>query len=219
MSVTAEVPDTIEEPETAPEPEPTEEPTEEPEPVEEEAPEGHTVVVDVAARAPLTEKEIEKRVTACEKAATTWRNRFSSIFEEDANDFKPCPACLPWAPGFLQPIPFDDGQVSAIVAELTGTAEADYKRAEDANACPTCDGLGQVITGSRVPSHRTKMCGRCNGAGYVVIPGPAVAGAVPVEQYATAPTLTAVSEPPVDTDPWGRSRSDPMFGIMPGYER
>ncbi len=166
-----------------------------------------------------TEKEIEGRMKRLEKEATRHANAVASILEEDAQEFQPCPLCLPFAPGFRLPVPPSEQEWATITAAVFGGESMDYGKATDASACPDCNALGQVLTGSKVASHRLRNCSRCSGAGYLVVPGPAGNQAAVAPSDPTAPVVQLAPEPPSDTDPWGRVRTDPLFGVMPGYER
>jgi hypothetical protein len=44
--------------------------------------------------------------------------------------------------------------------------EAAFLKRDDVEACATCKGLGQMFTGSTVPSHKLLPCPTCAGTGY-----------------------------------------------------
>ena len=169
-------------------------------------------------RAPLTEQEIEARMRKLDSEAERHYKRVEEVLAEDVTDFRRCPACLPFAPGYLLDQPLARELLDAIVADLSGGDQGDYATAEDASVCETCRGLGKVLTGSLVPEHRTKLCAGCNGCGYRVkranTPPPPPAPSAEL----IAPTPEPQPTPPPERDPWGRDRTDPNFGRMPGYE-
>lgn len=35
------------------------------------------------------------------------------------------------------------------------------------HVCEACDGLGEVVTGSKVPDNEARICPKCNGSGYI----------------------------------------------------
>jgi hypothetical protein len=49
-----------------------------------------------------------------------------------------------------------------------GQAAPDYRAASDKDTCDECDGLGGVLSGSKVPGSEVVRCERCKGAGYLV---------------------------------------------------
>lgn len=198
-----ETPESPDEPET--DEEPDEEPNEPEEPVQ-------------AQREPLTERQIEQRMRSLDSEANRHVRRVEEILADDVTDFRRCPCCLPFAPGYLFDVPMPRDELDAIIGELAGGANENYATAEDAALCDTCKGLGKVLTGSLVPEHRTKMCAACNGCGYRVLrptPAPAV---TPPPVAAEPPIPETPIMPAPDQDPWGRSKSDPNYGRMPGFE-
>lgn len=170
---------------------------------------------------PASDADAERTFRKAEAEATRHANRLSDIFGEAAQDFVPCPLCLPFAPGFVYPpevAPPPDELKAATLAFL-GEAPPDFKADPEAHSCEACEGLGEVLTGSRVPSQRTKLCASCNGAGWLTTRAdtpPQPAAPLPVTTAPPAPAPPSVPTP--DADPWGRRPGDQLYGVMPGYE-
>jgi hypothetical protein len=49
-----------------------------------------------------------------------------------------------------------------------GAGQPEYRTASDKDVCDECDGLGGVLSGSKVPGQDVVRCERCKGAGYLV---------------------------------------------------
>lgn len=49
-----------------------------------------------------------------------------------------------------------------------GAGQPEYRTASDKDVCDECDGLGGVLSGSKVPGQEVVRCERCKGAGYLV---------------------------------------------------
>ena len=194
--------------ETGDEPEGAEEPAEEP-----TEPEGlHT----------LTEQETEKRFARIEKQAVAWRERVAATLGELALDLEYCPRCLPMVPGFVYPIakvPIPDAQKVAVKLSLGELAPPDLKLADDAFECGKCGGYGQVLTGSRKESQKVAVCLECGGDGWTGSRKQKLAQLTPEQHAAMAVRDDAPVEPKALADPWGRTIDDPLYGVMPGFER
>ena len=210
-----EAPETPVEPETGDE---TEETGDEPEAPEEPAeeptePEGlHT----------LTEQETEKRFARIEKAATAWREKVGATLGELALDLEYCPRCLPMVPGFVYPIakvPIPDAQKVAVKLSLGELAPPDLRLADDAFECGKCGGYGQVLTGSRKESQKVAVCLECGGDGWTGSRKQKLAQLTPEQRETMAARPDAAVEPKALADPWGRTIDDPLYGVMPGFER
>ena len=194
--------------ETGDEPEGAEEPAEEP-----AEPEGlHT----------LTEQETEKRFARIEKQAVAWRERVAATLGELALDLEYCPRCLPMVPGFVYPIakvPIPDAQKVAVKLSLGELAPPDLRLADDAFECGKCGGYGQVLTGSRKESQKVAVCLECGGDGWTGSRKAKIAQLTPEQRETMAVRDDAPVEPKALADPWGRTIDDPLYGVMPGFER
>jgi hypothetical protein len=192
------------------------EPEPEPEP---ETPETQTARDD---------REIEKAAKALIKLATSNANAISRIMGEDAQNLEPCPRCMggdasmPKTPGFIWPanlVPLLPEHKAAVKLSIGEGVEPEWVQAEDASRCPKCGGRGKVKTDSFVPGQERLKCLDCNGRGWI--------GAREHREHEApsnnVPEFAGVAagaphESP-EQDPWGRLRDDPLYGVMPGFER
>lgn len=145
------------EPEPEPEPEPDEdedgdEPEPEPEPTQ---------------RA-LSERDIERINKRIDSAAAANEKRLRDILGADFEVYAPCPLCA--IPGFAYragTLEYEPLHRAAIMAALGDEPEIQYRADPQSQACPACDGEGEVLTGSKRPVNRTKQCMPCGGTGWV----------------------------------------------------
>ena len=168
----------------------------------------------------LTEREIEKRVERLEKEASRHAGRISEIMEEDAQDLVPCPLCAGPFVGFIFPDAaknLRDEHRDAVKAAI-GEASAGYMPAPHTAKCGTCNGKGDVLSGSTRPGSELVQCPRCKGRGYMESPtGEPVTAADSNGQVEPVAAVAAVETPP-DRDPWGRPSIHPKFGVMPQFD-
>lgn len=145
--------------EPEPEPEPDEdgdEDSDEPEP--EPEPTGRA----------LSERDIERINKRLESAATANEKRLRDILGADFDVYLPCPLCA--IPGFAyQPgtLEYEPLHRAAIMAALGDSPEVEYQPDPKTQACPACDGLGDVRTGSKREAAALKGCDSCGGTGWV----------------------------------------------------
>jgi hypothetical protein len=115
-------------------------------------------------------------IKKAEKAQTNYAKRIRDIFGDNAPQYD-CPACnglgLVW-------------NTEEVAPELV--------HPDNLVACEYCNGHGEVLTGSKVPTNATTVCGRCNGTGFrVVTPQPEnVTPIVPNSSAVAAVTQTPV---------------------------
>src|SRR5262249_48117798 len=202
---TPEVPEAEPSPE---EPEPSEEPTE---------PEGPQS---------LTPEQLDKRDKAVERAFTTYTNRVTTLYEDDAVNLIPL-SLSPSAPyGFFHKL--DVGRVpdeiTGPVMELFGiTREAEYEPDPTAHTCPVCDGKGRTKTGSLVPNEETRTCPECTGRGWIGAQAARVNGQAEGVPVPVAAGVSDSPEPPPDVDGFGTPRLldngmvNPNWGRSPQY--
>lgn len=156
------------------------------------------------------------------KRAKTYMSAIPDILGEAAQDLSLCPRCTDFLPGWLLPLqikPVSDEQRVAVRMSIGELVEPDYKQDTHASTCPDCEGRGKVATGSQVPSQKTATCLSCEGRGWIG-PRTARAGASPPPVAATnGGTVEPTDEAKPVQDPWGRYIDDPLYGVMPGFER
>lgn len=176
--------------------------------------------LEAPSAAGLTEKEAEKRFERMAGRANTFRNAISDVLGELALDLEPCPRCMPMTPGFYYPAAeVTPEQRVAVKLSIGELVEPEYRADKNASVCGGCNGHGKVQTGSLVPTQRVLRCEDCEGKGWI---GPRAART----QAPAAPLgatdgegLMANTDAKPLTDPWGRTIDDPLYGIMPGFER
>jgi hypothetical protein len=176
-----------------------------------------SVVDETAAPEPEPEPEPadDAQVQALFRAVKNYSKAVVGVLGADLGDFTLCPCCDPRTPGLYLEHPHSDEQMAALRAIVGLPSLENYRRDNRYSPCATCDGLGTVLTGSRVPAHMTGRCVDCNGSGYISHD----AGRPTPEP---APILSALGnggelspDDPPAFDPWGRPYGDPDYYRMP----
>jgi hypothetical protein len=209
--------------EPEPEPEPVEPLTEEEQDAaDEQEQETEQEPEDAAPQpGPATQDDYEQVFDKAVKRAKTYMNAVPTILGESGADLAHCPRCTDFLPGFILPLaikPVLPDQAAAVKISLGEGAPVEYRQADDAQACGKCGGHGKVATGSHVPRHTEVTCPVCHGKGWtgsLVAPAataPETPAYVPVDGELPPP------EPQPQSDPWGRVKGDPLYGVMPGFE-
>lgn len=172
-----------------------------------------------AATEALSEREIEQAFDKLDREAKRHRSRLDEILGEAALVLDQCPLCLEHLAGWLYLSELDPEHAQAVIDVLSGFKPGDYAEAAYARACDACKGLGLILTGSRVPERRTIPCRKCNGFGFVTTETPTAAPVATAAPETPPETFSAPSETPPDRDFMGRTRDDPNFGVLAGYEK
>lgn len=175
----------------------------------------------------VTPEELEKRFKQAERAVAAYVKKIQSIFEDQAGDLVECPLCPPIHKGFLNlhdagRVP--DEIVQAVKLFLGIGTEVAYPPSQKHSACPVCDGLGKVNSGSRVAQWESLTCENCNGFGFIPPPGQATNGraAGAAAEVLVAPEGEAFSYD--DIDPSGEprllpdGRPNPNYGKWPQFK-
>ena len=205
----------VEQPTPEPEPEPENpdaEPEEEPlgepaEPEPEPEPEPHE---------PSSQTVLDQRARNLEGETRRHEKALRKIYGDDFETLAVCPLCL--SDGYIIPAPpgaMPPEQWEAVQLAAGQLAEENYREADFAETCPTCDGWGKVLSGSKDPTHRTIPCRPCEGKGWKAKLG----------EPAPLPTFTLPAPPPPNgaasidwtrpRDQWGRPEGHPHFGMEP----
>ncbi len=215
--------------ETETEPIETSDATEDAEPAEPAEPEGEGDAPEAqAAPEPepepepggLTPEQIEERGKKADKSFDTYARRVTDIYEEDGTQLLPCPLCASTPHGFVwigNAGRYPEDVKAAVLQYLGFSTSIDYKRSGSHSACPACDGLGKVQTGSRVPNWETVACGHCEGRGFVSPQGYADNGASAITALPAIGTPDASTRPATDSDPTGEPRFLPDGRENPNY--
>lgn len=130
-------------------------------------PDGEPEAAAEAAPAPRSQKEIEQSAKKLEAEAERHAKRVAEIMGDDFSLLVPSP--VDWTPGYIFNVPEmhpSPDQVAELHALLGGSSPIDLKAATDAEACPDCNAIGDVLTGSRKPGQETKPCPACGGTGW-----------------------------------------------------
>lgn len=184
-----------------------EEPLAEPEEPEEEEPEAHV---------PASLTVLAERDRKLESETRRHENALRKLYGDDFETLAPCPLCL--ADGWVAPTPpgvMDPEQWLAIQAASGQLTDAEYRDAPYAVRCETCDGWGEVASGSRTEAGRLIVCRDCSGNGW----------REQVAQTAGVPMVSAMhpvlsngsAEDPASVlrDQWNRPAGHRHFGIPP----
>lgn len=169
-----------------------------------------------------TDAAAERAFKALDRKVKNYRDGVAAFVTDTEQPLFTCPMCLDFAPGYI----FDPSIRGVDEAKLPEVRNViglpsleNFKQPEFVFACDTCGGLGQIATGSKVNGHMSIKCQSCDGKGWgstsPVNSGPPAAPAV----YLVPPNEQAPDEPRPQTDPWGRTATDPLYGVMPGFER
>lgn len=184
-------------------------------PVEGDADTGADATAD-GPPAPRSQKEIDALTEKLQREAERHAKRVEEIMGEDFALLVPSP--VDWTPGYIFNVPQmhpAPEQVAELHALLGHAAPVELKEATDAEACPDCSALGEVLTGSRKPGQETKPCSACNGTGWKVklampIPAPA-----PVTYSNGAATTPGTPNQFQVADRWGRPFGHPHYNLEP----
>lgn len=181
------------------------------------------LVDETAPEEPEPTSEAVKRLESgkmdreLEREAKRHRDALDRIMGELALGLEPCPLCEEATAGFRYNVPPDEQQLAAVKVAIGERPDLDFKAAEDRSKCEKCDGLGQVLTGSRVDQFILGPCRQCNGWGYLDAQGNAAAPDPPANMPPVpAPSLAVVPETPA-TDTFGHPRGHPHYGMLPMY--
>jgi hypothetical protein len=167
-----------------------------------------------------SEAELEKAFKSLERESDRHAKRVAEIMGADFANLQTCPCCQ--VPGFVFPFQeFSDTDQERRLAILSylGQGEAPYKDAADKRACEACDGYGEVLSGSRNPTHRVVACSVCQGLGWIQTA--ATIAAVPAI-YDPATVASGVANggaAPGTPDAWGRPPGSRFYGVAPGFEQ
>lgn len=166
-----------------------------------------------------SDAEIEKAMQSLEREALRHTKRIGEIMGEDAIALVPCELCAPNLPGFRFPIVPSEPVRDAVKAAIGLADTTDYNTAPDASECGACNGLGIVLSGSKVARFLTLQCLSCEGRGYLSAAPARIAAAPPTESTSidigNAPELA----PLPDLDQFGTPAGHPDYGKLPQYRQ
>lgn len=198
---------------------PPEQPADEPEEAEEddEQPEPSEPAEDEPEpQGGLTEKEIEARFTKLGKENERHANRVGEILEDDATDLLMCPLCSPFIAGFLLNAPVADEPRTATLGFLGVIDSSELPQASYLVKCETCDGRGEVKTGSTRPGYESANCAMCEGKGYRKLTGqPQGNGTMSPDYIAPHDDF---APPPPDDDPAIVALKAAGYTVVPPFQ-
>lgn len=171
---------------------------------------------EAQARAIQNERDLLKRDSRLSAEHERHAKRLGEIMGDDAGDLIPCPVCMDGIDGyvFLPEVQQLSDEAISRIRQVIGLPDySTFRQAPDAHACPDCDGLGEVVTGSHVPGYETKTCGLCMKKGWVGTGEAQANGHVPPVEDApvTGPTVYATNE----DDPEVRHLRERGFTVIP----
>ena len=149
------------------------------------------------------------------KSAQTYWESVRRNYGDDLGGFHECPLCVGYPPGLFFPSELPPEKKAALKSLLGLPALDNYKRDNAFLTCSTCDGLGTVLTGSKVPGKDTHMCVDCDGRGYITHDANRTAPARSPLLDAPVNGGEVVMDDPPPYDPWGRAYGDPDYYRMP----
>jgi hypothetical protein len=174
------------------------------------------------AKEGFSEREKEAGRKRIERAVSKMVTTLQQVLADEAEFLQPCPRCaddfpgLIWNPEVKQVLP----QVrAAVMVSMGENPDPTLKQDPRASTCDRCDGYGKVSTGSKVARQDKLECEECKGRGWV---GPRAAtlpaAGTAVQSIDFTPAEQNGSDAP-PTDPWGRVKGEPLYGVMPGFEQ
>lgn len=123
--------------------------------------------------AQMSEKEREKIIGRLDAENDRHTKRVAEILGPDVTDLEPCTFCWEHAAGFLLAGVEIDVVQAAMTRQRMGMGpEPTYKSNPTFAPCPTCDGMGRVLSGSRVEAQITQPCPECVDKGWIRVTPP-----------------------------------------------
>lgn len=179
-------------------------------------------------REPASDAVIEQIGKQLDKEADRHTKAVVRIMGESMGDLVPCPLCI--TPGFVTVVPpadFDPLQRLAVLAALGEDAPPELRPHPNRRRCETCDGWGDLTTGSRKNTTAVDGCPTCMGNGWIdaaaeqAMRDTALPAVTPTA--APAPSVGQVTQggysfqlvPGGSSDAAGRLPGHPLWGLPP----
>jgi len=172
-----------------------------------------------------TPEQIEASIASWDREKSRHMRELEKRDDVRFADTVECPLCE--GHGRMWPVlpePESTARREFINGALGGAPEADYREHPTESICDSCDGWGQVYTGSKVANQDLLNCPACNGLGHRVKQGaplpmfagqpPATVGSQPGYEipYSTVPMSEQVR---IGKDAWQRDPGHPHYGVPP----
>lgn len=165
-------------------------------------------------------RAFEKAERSLATSVKTYLNAVNRFAEATGQSLILNESSLEWAPGFNfhpQVAQLSEEQAQFARLLLGEGLRPNFAQDPQARECPTCEGWGQVKTGSKINPHTVIRCRQCQGRGYVGPAGQTANGAAPALELAPEPPEGEPVASRDDLDPWGTPPAHPDFGKMPQY--
>lgn len=167
---------------------------------------------------PSSQVAVEESFKALAASEKSHRTRVANIMGADFGDVELCPLCATFTAGFVLPYAALTAEQSLrdAVRRLNGDApQAELRAAKDSEACPDCDGWGDVLTGAKVERGRIGQCLKCGGKGFVGKTYLVEVPHVPTQPFPGAEHEVVGAPPGGNPDGWGRPAGHRHWGIDP----
>lgn len=175
----------------------------------------------------VTPEQMEKFYKGLATRTATLDRWIEAELGDNYADLSACPLCSDgivghiYPPEWIQPV----SELQArLVDVLKQPSTPDFQPAPNARRCGTCDGWGQVLSGSRIAGKERIVCPQCRGNGFQ---GGEGSVATPQGDNGAVEFPPPPGEGPVatgDTDIWGSPRlledgqENPNYGKMVQYK-
>lgn len=126
-------------------------------------------------------KEQEQILDKLDREAKRHRDRLAEILQEDVLALVPCELCRADLAGWVDRTVAIPDEVKVRTRIQIGDRQPENWQADRySRQCDTCEGLGEVLTGSQVQGQTTLPCIACNGKGWVPVGDERRGNVVPV---------------------------------------
>lgn len=169
-----------------------------------------------AQRVQSSETILAARNRALTSETKRHENALRKAYGDDFDTLAVCPLCL--SDGWIIPAPpgaMPDEQWQAIEMAAGKGSDARYVQDPDAKLCPKCQGYGKLDTGAHTGELAIRVCGICNGQGWV---DASYSAPQPISYLPPPPAIPAENLSLDWTRPrdgFGRPEGHPRYGIDP----
>jgi hypothetical protein len=168
----------------------------------------------------LSEHEFERAAKKLEGAVKRYRAQVAEFMEVSDQPLIESKLDLDFCPGYIfhpQAVPLTEEQEAFARVILGEPIEPSFPQDPHRSECPTCEGWGQVKTGSKVAQQNVVRCDRCNGHGFLRDGQAPAEVSVPNNGPVEPANVVLTPEEQSDEDAWGTPRSHPDWGKSPQY--
>lgn len=177
-------------------------------------------------REPASDALMEQIGKQLDKEGDRHAKAVARIMGDSMGDLVTCPLCI--TPGYVTVVPppdFDPYQRQAVLAAMGDDADPELRPHPNRRRCSTCDGWGDLTTGSRKNTTAVDGCPTCMGNGWIdsaaeqamrdaqPLPAPLGAPGVTSPSQVTQGGYTFALSPGGSSDPAGRLAGHPLWGL------